>query len=98
MPEKSAPNKSQSAIKRVRQTKKRTLRNKSTKNTIKTLFKKIETETANKSTDEAKATLKTASSLIDKAAQKGILHKKTAARRVSRLTKFVNSQVPSEAT
>ncbi len=98
MPAKSAPNKSKSAMKRVRQNKKRTLRNKSTKNMIKTLFKNIDAAVTGKKIDDAKAVLITATSVIDKAAQNGILHKNTAARRVSRLTKLVNSQVPSEAT
>ncbi len=97
MPAKSAPNKSKSAMKRVKQTKTRTLRNKSTKNAIKTIFKKIETALASKAFDDAKVELISAISVLDKAARKGIIHKNTASRRVSRLTKLVNSQVPSEA-
>jgi len=39
----------------------------------------------------SEATLKAAVSIIDKAASKGTLHKNTAARKISRLTKKVNA-------
>ena len=97
MPAKSAPNKSKSALKRVRQTEKITLRNKSTKSVIKTLTKKIESEVANRNQEGAAAALKDAVSAIDKAAKKGIIHRNTGSRRVSRLTKLVKSLSPSEA-
>ena len=97
MPAKSAPNKSKSALKRVRQTEKITLRNKSTKSVIKTLTKKIEAEVANKNQEGAEAALKDAISAIDKAAKKGVIHRNTGSRRVSRLTKLVKSLSPSEA-
>jgi small subunit ribosomal protein S20 len=97
LPAKAAPNKSKSALKRVRQTEKRTLKNKSTKSTIKTLTKKVETEVANKSQESAESALKEAISAIDKAAKKGIIHRNTGSRRVSRLTKLVKSLSPSEA-
>lgn len=64
---------------------------------IKTLSKKVEKEVANKNTEGAEATLKKIVSAIDKAAKNGILHKNTAARMVSRLTRLVNSPRPSEA-
>lgn len=97
MPAKAAPKKSQSAIKRTRQTETRTLRNKSVKSMIKTLSKKVEKEVADKSAEGAEAALKKTISAIDKAARKGILHKNTAARTVSRLSRLVNSLRPSEA-
>jgi small subunit ribosomal protein S20 len=43
------------------------------------------------SVEDAKKTLNAAKSTIDNAAKKGVIHKKTAARKVSRLTKLVNS-------
>lgn len=97
MPAKSTPNKSKSALKRVRQTEKRTLINKSTKSVIKTLTKKVESEVANKSQEGAEAALIDAVSAIDKAAKKGVIHRNTGSRRVSRLTKLVKSLSPSEA-
>ena len=42
-------------------------------------------------TETAQAALKTAISVIDKTARKGIVHRNTAARDKSRLTKHVNS-------
>ncbi len=98
MPEKTAPNKSKSAIKRARQSEPRTLRNRSVKQTLRTLSKKIETEVKDKNIDGSKDTLKKAVQSIDKAVSKGILHRNTASRKVSRLSKLVNSQLRSEAT
>jgi small subunit ribosomal protein S20 len=89
--------KNKSAIKRTRQTEARTLRNKSVKNELKTLIKKVESEVSNKSSEGAKTALKKAVIAIDKASQKGVIHKGTASRKISRLTKLVNSLLPSEA-
>lgn len=94
MSPKAAPRKNKSALKRVRQAKKRTLRNRSIKGKIKTLSKNVELEVANKNFEEAKKALNIAISAIDKAAAKGIIHKNTASRRDSRLTRLVNSLSP----
>ena len=97
MPAQAAPKKNKSALKRVRQAEKRTLRNKSVKSLLKTLAKAVEREVANKSAEGAKAALLKAVSAVDNAARKGIIHKNTAARRVSQLTRLVNSMSPAEA-
>ena len=97
MPEKSAPNKSKSAMKRARQDKVRALKNKSAKNAIKTLTKKVEAEVASKNSDGAKTALKKVVSAIDRAARKGVIHRNTASRKISNITKRVNSMLPSEA-
>lgn len=97
MPAKAAPKKSKSVKKRARQAEKRTLRNQSAKNTLKTLIKKIESEAASKNQEGAKAALKKVISTIDKAVTRGILHRNTASRKVSQLTRLVNSLSPSEA-
>lgn len=97
MPAKVAPKKSQSAIKRARQSVGLTLKNKSFRNMLKTLSKKVEKAVADKNTDSARTALKEAVSAVDKAAGKGFVHKNTASRRISRLTKLVNSMPPSEA-
>ncbi len=97
MPAKSTPNKSKSAMKRVKQDKVKALKNKSTKNILKTLTKRLESEVANKSAEGAANALKTVLSAIDKAAQKGIIHRNTASRKKSALAKLVNSMLPSEA-
>lgn len=64
---------------------------------LKTFTKNVEKEVANKSGDNAKAALQKAISAIDKAVIKGIIHKNTASRKISRLTRLVNSMLPSEA-
>ena len=97
MPAKAAPKKNKSAIKRARQTEARTLKNRSVKNMIKTLSKTVEKEVKNKSKESAEAALTKVVSAIDKAAKKGVLHRNTASRKVSRLSRLVNSMLPSEA-
>ncbi|HLA50131.1 MAG: 30S ribosomal protein S20 [Nitrospirota bacterium] len=91
MPAKAAPKKSKSVIKRDRQTKKRTLKNRSVKSILRTLSKKVNLEVVNKNADGAKNALNKAISAIDKAAVKGIIHKNTASRKISQLTRLVNS-------
>ncbi|GBE03207.1 30S ribosomal protein S20 [bacterium BMS3Abin09] len=93
----SVVKKNKSAIKRTRQTEKKTLRNRSIKSEMKTLIKNIETAVSNKDAAGARTTLKKAIKAIDKASQKGVIHKSTASRKVSRLSKLVNSGLPSEA-
>lgn len=93
----SVVKKNKSAIKRTRQTETKTLRNRSIKSEIKTLIKNIGTAVSNKDAEGARTTLKKAIIAIDKAAQKGVIHKSTASRKVSRLTKLVNSVLRSEA-
>ncbi len=80
-----------SALKRARQNVVRQLRNRSVKSRVKTEVKAVR---AALKTDPAKAadTLKNAQSVIDKAAKKGVIHKRTAARKISRLTKQIRKQ------
>lgn len=91
MPAKPRPTRSKSVLKRIRQTGKSTLRNKSVKSMLKTISKKVEAGVLNKNIDEAKSALQKAISAIDSAKAKGIIHRNTAARKVSRLTRLVNS-------
>ena len=95
----SAPviKKNKSAIKRTRQTEKKTIRNRTIKSEIKTLIKNIEAAVSNKDANGARTSLKKAIIAIDKAAQKGVIKKSTASRKISRLSKLVNSVLPSEA-
>ncbi len=97
MPAKSAPKKNKSAIKSARQSEAKTLINKSVKNMLKTLTRKVEQAVAGKNSETAGAALKDAASAIDKAARKGVIHKNTASRKVARLARLVNSLLPSEA-
>lgn len=84
-----------SAIKRVTQAEKRAAINRSSKKLLKTLSKKVESESASKNIENAKASLKSAIVAIDRAAIKGRIHKKTASRKVSRLTRLVNTLSPA---
>lgn len=80
-----------SAKKRILVIEKKTLRNKMIKTKIKTLVKKVETAITAGDKDAAKAALTVAISEISKATSKGIFHKNTASRKISRLTKAVNT-------
>ena len=55
------------------------------------MFKKVETAIAANDKELAKANLSLAISEIEKACSKGVIHRNTASRKVSRLTKKVNS-------
>ena len=80
-----------SAVKRARQNEIRRLRNKATKTRVKSIVKEVRTSAGEASSEETKAKLNTAQSVIDKASKKGVIHKRTAARKISRLTKLANS-------
>ena len=79
-----------SAKKRILVIETKTLRNKTIKSKIKTLVKKVELAVAENDKAAAEAALKVATSEISKAASKGVFHKNTAARKISRLTLAVN--------
>ena len=55
------------------------------------MTKVVQSAAGDKSKEAAVVELKTAQSEIDKAAKKGVIHRRTAARKVSRLSKLVNS-------
>jgi|Transcript_23177 small subunit ribosomal protein S20 len=77
-----------SAIKRVRQNKVRNEHNTARRSKMRTLVKKVLTET-----DKAKAevALKDAVSYLDRMSVKGIVHQNNVARKKARLTKHVNN-------
>lgn len=79
-----------SALKRMRQNERRRLRNKSMRTHTKTAVKSVRQAAAEGSAELVLEKLNSAKSIICKAAQKGALHKRTAARKVSRLTKLAN--------
>jgi small subunit ribosomal protein S20 len=78
-----------SQIKRNRQNDGLRMRNKAVNSDLKTSIKKVESAaTAGEPTDDL---LRTAQKKIDVATSKGVLHKKTAARKKSRLAKRVST-------
>ncbi|HKN19533.1 MAG TPA: 30S ribosomal protein S20 [Dissulfurispiraceae bacterium] len=87
MAAKSAPKKNLSAIKKARQDEKRKLRGQSVRAGIKTQTKKAEAALAGNSKEQIGKTLKEAISTISTAASKGIIHKNTASRKISKLAK-----------
>ena len=80
-----------SAKKRVLVNQKKADRNKSIKSAVKTSIKEVEAAVVAKDKEAAVAALANAISTIDKAATKGVYHKNNAARKVSRLSKAVNT-------
>jgi len=76
-----------STIKRSRQNKKRRLRNRTMKTTIRKAEKRVR-QAENK--DDAAVRLQEASSIFDRAASKGVLHRRTVSRHKSRMAKKVN--------
>ena len=80
-----------SAKKRVRQTIKRTERNRIRHGAVKTAVRHVVKAVTHKQSDEAIKALAAAIQTIDKIAGKGTLHKNTAARKKSRLARKVNA-------
>ena len=76
--------------KRILVTQTRTARNKSIRSAVKTSIRKVEAAIAAKDQAAAQAALKNATSVISKATSKGVYHKNTASRKISRLSKAVN--------
>jgi small subunit ribosomal protein S20 len=79
-----------SQIKRNRQNDKRRERNKASRSSLKTATKKVHTAVAEGDAETASAQALEASRAYDKAAAKGVVHKRTAARHKSRLAKAAN--------
>ncbi|MGZ4110720.1 MAG: 30S ribosomal protein S20, partial [Actinomycetota bacterium] len=80
-----------SQIKRNRQNERRHERNKGVRSALKTEAKKVRTSIAEGDAEAARQRLLEASRSLDQAASNGVLHKRAAARRKSRLAKAVNA-------
>ena len=79
-----------SAKKRIRQTKVRTLRNKIQKTMFRTAIRRFEDALHRGELEAAEQALRFAYARLDRAAQKGVIHRNTASRRKSRLTQRLN--------
>ncbi|OGL87569.1 30S ribosomal protein S20 [Candidatus Uhrbacteria bacterium RIFCSPLOWO2_02_FULL_49_11] len=84
-----------SATKRLRQTKKRTARNRMWKQKVKTMLKASRALAGSKDA-HTKETITRTISTIDRAIQKGILHRNTGARIKSRLLKLMRAPAKKE--
>ena len=80
-----------SAKKAVRKIARRTAINKSRRSEMRTYVRKVEEAIAAGDPGAAAAALRAAQPLVMRAAQKGIVHAKAAARKVSRLSRRVNA-------
>ena len=85
-----------SAEKRNRQNKIRNARNTHIRSTMRSYVKKLRTAIAEGDTEAAKVLLEKTIPYIDKAATKGVIHKATASRKISRLSKLVNGDTTTE--
>ncbi len=79
------------AKKRIRQTKTRTAVNRARVSRIRTFLRRVEEAVANGDKELAQAALRAAQPELMRGVTKGVLHKNTAARDISRLTKRVNA-------
>ena len=74
-----------SAKKRIRQTERRTARNKHVRSTVRTYIKRVRKAIADGDAAEARAALLIAESQIERAVSKGVYHRATGSRYISRL-------------
>ncbi|MCX7919318.1 MAG: 30S ribosomal protein S20 [bacterium] len=84
-----------SALKQLRKSLKNRERNRKIKSQLRNAVKKIDGLVAAKDIETAKSVLAKTIPMLNRAATKGIIHKNTAARLVSRLTKSVNKLAAS---
>ena len=80
-----------SALKRSKQSKEKRLRNRNVKSNLKTTIKTVTAAIEEKDQKKAQEVLSQVTPVINKAASKGVIHKKNAARKISRLTRKVNA-------
>ena len=80
-----------SAIKRARQNEKRRLRNLHIRTTVKSSVKRVRAAIENKDAEGAQKALSMTIPLIQKSRSKGVSHRNTTARKISRLTREINA-------
>jgi small subunit ribosomal protein S20 len=80
-----------SARKRIRQTKTRTERNRSRRSRVRTFVKDVETAIAGGDKEAAAAALQAAQPELQRAATKGVMHANTVSRKISRLSSRVKA-------
>jgi small subunit ribosomal protein S20 len=84
-----------SALKRIRSSERKRIRNKPVRTALKTYVKMANTRVATADIDESADAVVRAISALDKAANKGVIHRNQAARRKSRLMKRFNKAAAS---
>lgn len=93
----AAPKRKLSVLKRARQTEKRNLRNRMVMSKVKTFVKKVHAALQSKDREQAETALRDATRVLSSAASKGVMHRNTASRSISRLAKQLNSTFKTEA-
>jgi small subunit ribosomal protein S20 len=86
-----------SARKRIRQTARRTERNHARKSRMRTFVKKVEAAIATGDKVAAAAALQVAQPEMQRAADKGVIHDNTVARKLSRLSKRIKALAAPQA-
>lgn len=79
------------AYKALRKSRKKHARNLSVKSELKSIIKKLEKMISDKKIDDAKKLLPKVAAILNRAASKNIIHKNTASRKISRLSKRISS-------
>ncbi len=79
-------------MKQARQNEKRRVQNRRYRSTARTEIKKVQRLVAAGEIQQAEESVVAAISALDKAAQKGVIHKNNAARRKSRLLRFLHKR------
>ena len=80
-----------SALKRAKQNTIRRMRNKMVRTRVKNVVKEVRLAVGEQTGDQAISSLNQAKSIIETAAKKGVIHPNTAARKISRLSRLVNT-------
>jgi len=85
-----------SALKRARQNEVKRINNKGYKTRVKKAVKEVRTAILDNSVDQAKKSFVKTVSIVQKAASKGVIHKKQASRKISRLATQINQLTASK--
>ncbi len=86
-----------STIKRAKQAERRRLRNKAVLSRVKGVVKKARTAIQENDVDGSQVQVKAAQVALHKAATKGVIHRNTASRRLSRLARNANAVTSSSS-
>ncbi len=85
-----------SAVKRARQTEKRTARNRNNRSQLRSVLRKMRETISGGNREQAEQLFRETVSALDKAIQKGSLHENTASRYNSRLSARVRGMAPAK--
>ena len=97
MPAKAAPKKNLSALKRDRQAEKRRARNQSARTAVRTAIKKVEASLSTKDKETIGKAFASAVKTISSTASKGVIHRNTASRKISRVARKVHAALTGGA-